>query len=203
MRVFLVACALAATAPVVAAGPACAAEGARASVHVVFEDGRTLSRCVGVGAEMTGFDALRATGLAVVTEEFAGAGSLVCAIDGQGRDFPRESCVPPCPSGACRFWAYFTRDRTTGRWTFSDTGASTRTLRDGDADAWVLGVHRIGGSTFTAKVDEAVCARGISARDPRPVAASGRVSLVAVAPIGLVVAFGAGAVRRGRRRRAA
>lgn len=201
MRLLLAACAFAAAAPIAAPAPACAEEGARASVHIVFEDGRTVSRCVGLGGGQTGIDALRATGIPLVTEEFAGAGSLVCAVDGEGRAFPTESCVPPCPSGSCRFWAYFTRERATGRWAFSDTGASSRVLRDGDADAWVFGEHRIDGSSFTGAVDETVCARGVSA--PLTPAAAARVPLAAVAPLGLVVLFGAGAVRRNRSRRRA
>lgn len=199
MRRALVALALAGALPVGAPAVACAAE-ANAAVHVIGGDGRDLARCVAIepGAT-TGIDALRRAGVTLTTEEFAGAGSLVCAIDGVGSRFPDAPCVPPCAAGRCRFWAYLTRERG-GPWRFSSIGASTRILRDGDADAWVYGTHAIGRVETLPVTDDAVCQRGVSA-----VAAvsRGALTLGGVAPFGLAALFAFAATRRMRRRGAA
>lgn len=178
---------------------ACAA-GSSAAIHVIFDDGRDISRCVPIeDGVTTGIDALRATGIPVTMEEFPGAGSLVCAISGVGSRFPNEACVPPCPNGRCVFWAYLTRSPD-GSWDFSSIGASARTLRDGDSDAWVFGSHTTSSVDRDPVTDDEVCARGVQVAQRTT---GGGFPLQGFAAFALAGAFAIGATRRMRRGRSA
>jgi hypothetical protein len=201
MRRALLALALGASLPIgaapIAAAPACAA-GTTAAVHVIFPGDREVAECVEIEPGVTtGVDALRATGLPLVTEEYAGSGSLVCAISGVGSAFPREACIPPCPNGRCLFWAYLTRS-SGGPWTFSSIGASTRTLAAGDEDAWVFGTHTTSSVDRIPPMRADVCGRGVSAT--AGAATGDGFPLAGVAPFGAAAVFGVAALRRMRRR---
>lgn len=175
---------------------ACAA-GSSAAVHVVFPDGREVAKCVPISDEITtGTDALRATGLQVTSEEFPGSGSLVCAIEGVGANFPEDPCVPPCPTGRCLFWAYMTRAKG-GEWGFSSIGASMRTLRDGDSDLWVFGSHTTTSVEDVPNTTDGVCDQGAQ---PTAVGGRGSFPLKGFASFGLAAIFAFGAARRMRRR---
>lgn len=210
VRRALVALAIGASLPVgvgpLGVGPACAGDAATdaapaavAAVHVVFPGDREVARCVPIApGETTGIEALQATGLPLVTEQFAGSGALVCAIRGVGSAFPKEACVPPCPNGRCMFWAYLTRSAGEP-WVFSSVGASSRTLGPGDEDAWVFGAHTTSSVDRIPPMRERVCAAGVA--PPREPLMGGGFPLVGIAPFAAAGAFGVAAMRRMRRRR--
>jgi hypothetical protein len=118
------------------------APGARhhAKLVVVFGDNSEREFCVSFAEDhISGLDLLRRSGLPLVYEDEGGDSVFVCAIRGEGRDYPNESCIPPCPGGRCAFWGYYLFER--GAWRFSGLGAAARTVRDGDEDGWRYGEH--------------------------------------------------------------
>ncbi len=108
-----------------------------AGLVVKFSDGHTLSYCVEFAEDsITGMELLRRSGLAVVTASSGGAGAAVCSINGDGCNTPGD-CFCKCKSGTCGYWAYFREQN--GAWQYSPVGAGSRTIHNGDSDAWVWG----------------------------------------------------------------
>ncbi len=108
-----------------------------ASLAVTFGDGETVTFCIEFSEDtITGAELLQRSGLAVVTAGSGGLGAAVCSIDGQGCNDPGD-CFCACTGGTCTYWAYFRYHD--GGWLYSPTGAGTRTISNGDADAWVWG----------------------------------------------------------------
>jgi len=86
---------------------------------------------------MSGEDLLEASGISLTRDTTNPMGPLVCSIDGDGCDYPRETCLCRCRgAGACSYWAYFNWNAQEG-WSYAALGAGQRSLRDGDMDAWV------------------------------------------------------------------
>lgn len=113
----------------------------QAGLVVTFGDGRTLTYCIEFTEDsITGIELLRRSGLSVVTANSGGLGAAVCSIDGEGCSDPGD-CFCQCKGGTCAYWAYF--QHREGGWQYSSVGAGNRTIRNGDADAWVWG----GGNT--------------------------------------------------------
>ncbi|MBP1466626.1 hypothetical protein EYB53_013000 [Candidatus Chloroploca sp. M-50] len=120
---------------------------AQAGLVVRFGDGRVEKACVNLGAtgEMTGEQALRASGLTTIVAFDPGAGSAVCKIEQVGCNYPAEGCFCQCtlaPGQQCRYWAYYQWNNND--WVFSQGGSSSRILRDGDVDGWSWGPGGIG-----------------------------------------------------------
>ncbi len=108
----------------------------RVGVLVQGADGLPQVFCVSLPAGANGAEALRATGLEVVSEGGA-LGTAICAIEGQGCSPPEESCFCQCEGGAsCAYWAYFHLGAG-GRWQYSAVGAGSYTLHDGDVEGWL------------------------------------------------------------------
>lgn len=123
-----------------------------ANLVIVYGDNTTERYCVAfLEAHISGVDLLERSGAAVVYQDAGGGSVFVCAIGGQGRDYPRESCIPPCPrTGTCAFWGYYSLAH--GRWSFSSVGAGARMLADGDTDGWRYGMHDATGGGCTPDV---------------------------------------------------
>lgn len=118
---------------VLSASPACAKESAKAAVIVKYEEGREDRVCIELGIEdpsgsISGIEALRKTGLTIVTKTDPSFGEQVCKIVEVGTD----DCA--FTSG---YWAYWHIDPTSGEWTASDVGASTYQVTDGTIEGWV------------------------------------------------------------------
>jgi hypothetical protein len=108
-----------------------------ASLVVTFDDDRTITFCIEFSEEsITGIELLERSGLPVNRGTAGGLGSQVCMIDGQGCSDPGD-CFCQCKGGTCAYWIYHRRNN--GVWQYSSIGAGIRTIRDGDADAWVWG----------------------------------------------------------------
>jgi hypothetical protein len=131
----LVACAILLGAPLLTTG---AAGANRAAVVIVFGNGRIDSRCLEFGeADITGGDLLTRSGHRVRFTGFTGLGAGVCAIDSDGCGQANEDCFCQCPGNPCSFWSYWHwRD---GKWQYSQDGASSHRVRNGDVDGWVWG----------------------------------------------------------------
>jgi len=79
----------------------------------------------------SGFDALTKAGFAYTgTQRFPG---LLCRIDDKPADDP---CVNAPPAN--RYWAYWIASEPGGTWTYSDTGAGTRTPPPGSVEGWAF-----------------------------------------------------------------
>ena len=108
-----------------------------AGLAITFADGETMTFCIEFSEDtITGAELLQRSGLAVVTAGSGGLGAAVCSIDGQGCNDPGD-CFCACTGGSCAYWAYFRYHD--GAWQYSPIGAGTRTISNGDADAWVWG----------------------------------------------------------------
>lgn len=110
----------------------------RAGLVVIHESGEVITRCVEFSEEtIDGIELLERSGLDVVISPYAGMGSAVCAIDGQGCS-AGEDCFCQCRASPCRYWAYSYR-QPDGSWVVSGLGGAARELEDGDVDAWIWG----------------------------------------------------------------
>jgi hypothetical protein len=115
-----------------------------ARLVIVSGDARVQTFCVAFReATITGFELLQRAGVAFGYQDTGGGAILVCSIGREGRDYPRESCLPPCPpAGGCTFWGYYT---FAGSWRFSGLGAGARAIHDGESDGWRFGAHAVNG----------------------------------------------------------
>ncbi len=73
-----------------------AQDGARAGVIVVHGDGSVTQQCVRFDEEsISGYELLKRAGLTLGVEA-SSTGASVCSIDGEGCNFPQESCFCKC-----------------------------------------------------------------------------------------------------------
>lgn len=113
-----------------------------ASLVVVYPDGRVDTLCVEFDEEtISGAELLRRSGLSVVFSGAGGFGEGVCRIGDTGCSDP-GNCFCQCSGGDCAYWSYFALNDDR-EWQFQQIGASQRTLRDGDVDAWIWGSGRV------------------------------------------------------------
>lgn len=113
----------------------------RAGLVVQPGDGEAITYCVAFDEEsITGMDLLQQSGLPLIVDPSHALGAIVCSIDGQGCAFPGEACFCECQGTPCYYWNYYYL--TEGAWQYGHLGAATRTLTDGDVDAWVWGDTR-------------------------------------------------------------
>jgi hypothetical protein len=125
-----------------AVGPGARAQSPnRAGLLVRFGDGTVITRCVEFGeAEISGYDLLQRSGLAVVAAFDSGAGAAICKIEHEG--CPASDCFCASPPD---FWSYWLM--ASGQWQFAPLGSSSRTVRNGDIDAWSWGPGTAAGGT--------------------------------------------------------
>lgn len=171
----------AATGPV---GDCTATEGA-----VVAVDFGPFGGKVERGCDMTpttGYDLLHDGGFTTEGTRHDGP-AFICRIGlGSGTPYPtkeQEACVLTPPATA--YWSYWTASPGTNRWTYSQYGAMSRKLKDGDVDAWVFGGTDIGGSTGkpTFTPDDVRAGGGTETPDPgnTPTVPAGQIDLAAAA----------------------
>lgn len=132
--------------------PVAAQEGVnRAGLIVVFDEGEVFTDCVTFVGQLTGYELLERAGLSVVVKDYGGGlGFAICKIGDVGRDYPAESCFRTTDDISWRYWYW-----EDGGWIYSGSGASNRTIGDGDLDAWVWGA----GETEPPSLDfAALCA---------------------------------------------
>lgn len=147
--------------------PACAAEQNRAGMVIRFsteiENERTW--CLGFSQEsISGIEALRLSGLPVVTRTFGSDGEYVCKIGNVGTD------AADCPAKDGSYWGYWRM--TADGWRHSGIGASAARVRCGSVEGWAW---LQGGSgpapspgRFASICPSAACRASYSAISPPP-----------------------------------
>ncbi|MFQ5398673.1 MAG: hypothetical protein ACE5E7_03650 [Anaerolineae bacterium] len=108
----------------------------RAALVVVFAEGDPVQRCVEFDEkQISGYELLSRSGLAVEAD-VGGIGAAVCRIDATG--CPGSDCFCSCKAGGpCEYWSYW--HQVDGVWQYSQVGAHTYQIRDGQVEGWVWG----------------------------------------------------------------
>lgn len=193
-------------APALSGLGACAfAEGMHhAGVVVEGPDGAPRAQCVAFSEDsITGVELLRRSGAPILFQDYGAGAVTVCKIGDVGTDYPRAGCFSRCPNAnSCEFWGYFRYDAAATRWEFSDTGAGTTLVHDGDVQAWRWGSHA-GGANAPSIAGTAVCSAGASVGMSVPRAPQRRAPGAAIAVFFVVLAILGAYTRRLRRARAA
>lgn len=103
---------------------------------VVIHDDEVITKCIEFSEDkITGYEMLERSGLDLNVDASNNMGAAICRIDGQGCTYPADDCFCECLGDTCTFWRYwFWED---GEWVFSQFGASSRKLRQGDIDVWL------------------------------------------------------------------
>jgi hypothetical protein len=106
-------------------------------VGVVVDTGSgVLTRCVTFSeSSISGIEALQRAGLSPVVRSFSGEGGAVCAINGQG--CPADSSCLSCQ--APNYWSYHRAEAGAGGFTYSQVGAGSTAVTDGDVEGWRWG----------------------------------------------------------------
>lgn len=144
----------------------------RAGLVITFGDGTTVSRCIEFEAEaISGAELLKASGLPIVMSSYGGLGGGVCRIGDDGCDDPTD-CFCKCKGGRCEYWAYYHLGDD-GGWEYSQVGASSYRLGNGDVDGWAWGPGGTrGGATPELHTFEEICPPLEAPASPEEVAPS-------------------------------
>ncbi|MBB4795564.1 prenyltransferase beta subunit [Streptomyces nodosus] len=136
----------------------------------------------------TGYELLHDAGFSTTGTQHDGP-AFICRIGytsyNSGTQYPtpdKESCVLTPPYSA--YWSYWIASPGQDDWTYSQYGAMSRKLKDGDVDAWVFGATNPGGTTGRpAFSPDDVRAGGPQAPDPgsTPTGAPGTIDTTAAA----------------------
>ncbi|WNI33552.1 prenyltransferase/squalene oxidase repeat-containing protein [Streptomyces sp. ITFR-6] len=147
----------------------------------------------------TGYELLHEAGFTTEGTQHDGP-AFICRIGlGSGTQYPttdQESCVLTPPATA--YWSYWVASPGQTKWTYSQYGAMSRDLKDGDVDAWVFGGTDIGGTTGrpTFTPDDVRAGGGAETPDPggsTPTVPAGEIDTAAAA------AWAKGALKDGER----
>jgi hypothetical protein len=123
------------------AAPAAAQEDHRAGLVIVHGDGSVTTQCVAFAAEsITGAELLARSGLELAVEA-SSMGGTICRIDGEGCDFPAETCFCQCQGSPCVYWSYWRLND--GAWLYSNAGAGNTAVRDGAVEGWRWGLGTV------------------------------------------------------------
>jgi hypothetical protein len=110
----------------------------RVALVVRLGDGSVRAKCVEFNeAQITGLDALTRSSLSVIYE-VSGSSATVCKIQSDGCNFPSQPCFCQCSGGSsCIYWSYW--HLKSGVWQYSQQGASSYIVSNGDVEGWVWG----------------------------------------------------------------
>ncbi len=150
-----------------------------AGVVVQYGDGRVETACVGFDEDtISGAELLARSGLDVIMDMSGGA--KVCAIGGEGCQYPTESCFCQCEgNGPCVYWSYWHLDPENGTWQYSNLGAGAYQVSHGDVDGWRWGAGTPGNAQEPPALTFAdVCAEVL----PTPTATPGMRIIPSVTP---------------------
>lgn len=125
------------------------------AVVVRLDEEEVVTQCVAFDEEqISGYDALRRSGLSVVAG-FDAQGGTMCQIDGVG--CPADNCFCQCKGGQdCIYWSYW--HQVGDSWEYARVGATTYKVSDKDVEGWSWGPGTISQANEPPKVTfEAVC----------------------------------------------
>jgi len=107
----------------------------RVGLVVEHGDGSVTTRCVEFSEqEISGYEALTRSKLEVETAFDSGQGAAICRIENEG-----------CPVASCltcdvpNYWAYWHLADGASAWTYSQIGAGSHTVHNGDVEGWSWG----------------------------------------------------------------
>lgn len=105
---------------------------------VVVHEGGVIQKCIAFGEEqISGYDVLERSGLALIPMAGGALGISICSIDHHGCNYPAEDCFCQCQGTPCKYWSYW--HLVDGEWQYSSLGAASYWVRDGDVEGWVWG----------------------------------------------------------------
>lgn len=108
----------------------------QAGLIIQYGDGTTSTACVNFEeSSITGLELLRRAGISVSADVSSGLGTTICALDGQGCNYPEENCFCQCQGATCVYWQYWYL--ADGEWQYSQIGATDREVTDGSVNGWV------------------------------------------------------------------
>jgi hypothetical protein len=129
----------------------------RVGLVVDFGD-HHITRCVEfTESEISGYDVLRRAGLDIVVDTSNPMGVIVCDIDNTS-GCPASNCFCECQGSPCVYWAY--HRLVDGSWQYSQLGASSQKVQDGDVEGWAWGEGALNtsGAKPPLKTFEEICA---------------------------------------------
>jgi len=121
--------------------PISAQEESRAGLVIVHGDGSVVTQCIAFAEESIRGADLLARSTLDLSMEASGMGATICRIDGEGCDFPAESCFCQCQGSPCIYWSYWRLGE--GEWRYSNIGAGNAVVRAGDVDGWRWGLGTV------------------------------------------------------------
>ena len=113
----------------------------QAGLVVQFDNDQVQTYCVNFEAEtISGLQLLKSvSSLQVIYDVTStGMGAGVCKINNDGCSFPIEDCFCQCQGLACVYWSYW-HLRPNNTWDYSQLGASSFVLSNGQVDGWRWG----------------------------------------------------------------
>lgn len=132
----------------------------RVGLVVRHDDGRILTACVEFSEPtISGTEVLLRAGLDATMD--VQRGGTICSIDGEGCQFPIESCFCHCETlgAACTYWAY--HHLIDNQWVYSQIGASSYQVKPGTVEGWAWGQGAEGeGATPPVYTFDQLCANG-------------------------------------------
>jgi hypothetical protein len=147
------------------AAPVAAQEENRAGLVIVHGDGSMVTQCIAFAEEAISGAELLARSKLDLSMEASGMGATICRIDGEGCDFPAETCFCQCQGSPCIYWSYWRL--TEGEWRYSNIGAGNAVVRDGDVDGWRWGQGTVDKAESPPAVAfEDICVEPIRAAAP-------------------------------------
>lgn len=171
------------------AAPVAAQEEQRAGLVIIHGDGSVTTQCVAFTEEsLTGAELLTRSGLELAVEA-SSMGGTICQIDGEGCDFPAESCFCQCQGSPCVYWSYWRWQD--GAWQYSNAGAGNTTVRDGAVEGWRWGL----GTVDKAEPPPVVTFADICGAGAAPVEGSPPTSLATATTVPLLTRLPANDVR--------
>ncbi|MFQ5344091.1 MAG: hypothetical protein ACE5F6_21315 [Anaerolineae bacterium] len=130
----------------------------RAGLVIQHSDGTLFSTCVTFDEpSISGLDLLRRAGVSISQDSSSGLGAMICALGGEGCNYPDENCLCQCQGATCTYWQYW--HLIEGEWQYSSTGAGDWDVANGSVDGWAWGVgDPSGGEKPPATSFDALCA---------------------------------------------
>lgn len=135
----------------------------RAGLIIRYGEGHIQTACVSFDElEISGEQLLMRSGLAATIDYNAGLGGAVCSIDGLGCSYPADDCFCQCTGADCQYWAYYLH--TDDGWHYSQLGASSVTVSDGDVQSWSWGPGNFASGTEPPQISFAkICEKASTA----------------------------------------
>ncbi len=109
----------------------------QAGLVIVHGDGRLVSRCITFGEEqISGYELLQRANLDL-NVAVDGIGAAICRIDGEGCNYPQQSCFCGTEGDSYRYWSYW-QLRDEG-WQYANLGATNTQVQGGAVQGWLWG----------------------------------------------------------------